>query len=92
VATANYRAAGTLLAVCSVAATSSRYLWRNVMNKDQVKGVAEKAKGKINEVAGKATGNAGREMKGDAQQAEGQARKNTGDAREAAKDQVKRHH
>lgn len=62
------------------------------MNKDQVKGVAEKAKGKINEVAGKATGNVSREMKGDLQQGAGQARKDMGDAREAAKDQTKRHH
>lgn len=64
----------------------------DVMNKDQVKGVAEKAKGKVNEVAGKATGNVNREMKGDVQQAAGQARKDMGDSREAAKDQAKRHH
>jgi uncharacterized protein YjbJ (UPF0337 family) len=64
----------------------------DIMNKDQVKGVAEKAKGKINEAAGKATGNVAREMKGDIQQDMGQARKNMGDAREAAKDQAKRHH
>jgi uncharacterized protein YjbJ (UPF0337 family) len=64
----------------------------DIMNKDQVKGVAEKAKGKINEAAGKATGNVGREMKGDIQQGMGQARKDMGDAREAAKDQAKRHH
>lgn len=63
----------------------------NVMNKDQVKGVAEKAKGKINETVGKATNNPAREMKGDAQQAMGQARKNVGDAREEAKDMAKDH-
>lgn len=64
-------------------------LLEDVMNKDQVKGVAEKAKGKVNEVAGKATGNVGREMKGDVQQGMGQARKDMGDAREDAKDAAK---
>jgi uncharacterized protein YjbJ (UPF0337 family) len=70
---------------------ASLYL-EDIMNKDQVKGVAEKAKGKLNEAAGKATGNVAREMKGDIQQGMGQARKDMGDAREAAKDQAKRHH
>ncbi|MBB2925697.1 CsbD family protein [Paraburkholderia silvatlantica] len=65
------------------------------MNKDQVKGTAEKMKGKVNEAVGRATGNPAREMKGEVQQEAGQARKNVGDMKEAAKDMakdVKRHH
>jgi hypothetical protein len=38
------------------------------MNKDQVKGTAEKVKGKINETVGRATGNTKQEVKGDIQQ------------------------
>jgi uncharacterized protein YjbJ (UPF0337 family) len=71
-------------------ATSVAFM-ESVMNKDQVKGVAEKVKGKANEALGKATGNVSREMKGDVQQEMGQARKNVGDAREAAKDASKSH-
>ena len=55
------------------------------MNKDQVKGTAEKVKGKVNEELGKATGNAAREVKGDLQQGAGAARKAYGDARENLK-------
>lgn len=55
------------------------------MNKDQVKGVAEKIKGKTNETVGRVTGDTKREVKGDIQQAGGQARKNLGDAKEAIK-------
>ncbi|WP_430228927.1 CsbD family protein [Paraburkholderia tropica] len=62
------------------------------MNKDQVKGTAEKLKGKVNEAVGRATHNPQRELKGDMQQAAGQARKNVGDLKEAAKDVTKRHH
>ncbi|CAG9210984.1 General stress protein CsbD [Paraburkholderia tropica] len=62
------------------------------MNKDQVKGTAEKIKGKVNEAVGRATDNPQRELKGDMQQAAGQARKNMGDLKEAAKDMTKRHH
>ncbi|MBN3809476.1 CsbD family protein [Paraburkholderia sp. Ac-20347] len=62
------------------------------MNKDQVKGTAEKLKGKVNEAVGRATDNPQRELKGDMQQAAGQARKNVGDLKEAAKDMTKRHH
>jgi uncharacterized protein YjbJ (UPF0337 family) len=80
--------AGTPLAASSTSRRKSHF-WRMVMNKDQVKGVAEKAKGKVNEVAGKATGNVGREMKGDIQQGMGQARKDMGDMREDAKDAAK---
>jgi uncharacterized protein YjbJ (UPF0337 family) len=58
-----------------------------MMNKDQVKGVTEKAKGKINEALGKATGNKTQELKGDLQQAAGTVRKAYGDA----KQQIKKH-
>jgi len=55
------------------------------MNKDQVKGTAEKVKGKVNEAVGRTTGNTKQEIKGDTQQAAGQARKNLGDLKEAVK-------
>ncbi|MDR7009894.1 CsbD family protein [Paraburkholderia strydomiana] len=62
------------------------------MNKDQVKGVAQKMRGKVNEAMGKVMGRPSRELKSDVEQAAGAARKNVGDAREAAKDRTKRHH
>lgn len=65
---------------------------RTQMNKDQVKGVAEKVKGKVNEEVGKATDNPGRELKGDLQQGAGQARKDIGDMKEAIKDDASRRH
>lgn len=55
------------------------------MNKDQVKGTAEKVRGKVNEAIGRATGDTKQEVKGDIQQAAGQARKNLGDAKETLK-------
>ncbi|NRO96272.1 CsbD family protein [Paraburkholderia sp. NMBU_R16] len=55
------------------------------MNKDQVKGTAEKVKGKVNEAIGRTTGNAKQEIKGEVQQVAGQARKNLGDLKEAVK-------
>jgi uncharacterized protein YjbJ (UPF0337 family) len=59
--------------------------WSSTMNKDQVKGTAEKVKGKVNEAIGRATHNTKQEVKGDLQQAAGQARKNLGDAKESVK-------
>jgi uncharacterized protein YjbJ (UPF0337 family) len=56
------------------------------MNKDQVKGTAEKVKGKVNEAVGHATGNTKQEVKGDVQHAAGEARKKAGDVKEAVKD------
>jgi uncharacterized protein YjbJ (UPF0337 family) len=56
------------------------------MNKDHLKGEAEKLKGKANEVAGKVTGDKARELKGDLQQGAGEMRKKVGDAKDAAKD------
>jgi uncharacterized protein YjbJ (UPF0337 family) len=55
------------------------------MNKDQVKGTAEKVKGKINETIGRVTGDTKQEVKGDIQQAAGEARKKVGDIKEAVK-------
>jgi uncharacterized protein YjbJ (UPF0337 family) len=55
------------------------------MNKDQVKGTAEKVKGNVNETIGRATGDRKQEVKGDVQQTAGQARKNLGDAKETVK-------
>lgn len=55
------------------------------MNKDQVKGTAEKVKGKVNETIGRTTGDRKQEVKGDVQQTAGRARKNLGDARETVK-------
>ncbi|RFU45095.1 CsbD family protein [Paraburkholderia sp. DHOC27] len=51
------------------------------MNKDQVKGVAQKVKGKLNETVGKATGNKSQELKGDLQQVGGGLRQSYGDAK-----------
>ncbi len=55
------------------------------MNKDQVKGTAEKVKGKVNKAIGRATGDTKQEIKGNVQEAAGQARKNLGDIKEAVK-------
>jgi uncharacterized protein YjbJ (UPF0337 family) len=60
------------------------------MNKDQVKGVAEKVKGKVNETIGRATGNRKQEVKGDVQQAAGATRKKAGDVKEAVKDTTRK--
>ena len=60
------------------------------MNKDQVKGTAEKVKGKVNEAVGHATGNRKQEVKGDVQQAAGEARKKAGDVEEAVKDTARK--
>src|SRR5258706_15607849 len=68
----------------------ARLRWGLAMNKDQVKGVAEKVKGKVNETVGKTTGNKTQELKGDVQQGAGEVRKAYGDAKEEAKDNAKR--
>lgn len=46
------------------------------MNRDQVKGTAEKVKGNANEAIGRLAGNTKEELEGDIQQAARQARKN----------------
>ena len=55
------------------------------MNKDQVKGAAEKVKGKVNETVGKATGDPAQQAKGNVQQGAGEVRKAYGDAKEDIK-------
>ena len=62
------------------------------MNKDQVKGVAEKVKGKVNEAIGRTTGDTKQEVKGDAQQAVGEVQKKYGDAKEAIRKHAKNVH
>lgn len=51
------------------------------MNKDQVKGTAQKVKGKLNEAVGKATGNRSQEFRGDLQQVAGSIRQSFGNAK-----------
>ena len=59
------------------------------MNRDQVKGAAEKAGGKLKEEWGKITGNPSTQAKGQFEQAKGQARENLGKVKEALKDEKK---
>jgi uncharacterized protein YjbJ (UPF0337 family) len=56
-----------------------------MMNKDQVKGTAEKVKGKVNKAVGSATGDTAQELKGQVQQGAGEARKQYGDVKEDVK-------
>jgi uncharacterized protein YjbJ (UPF0337 family) len=81
--------AGTSCAACLSRDIRRKSKWRIVMNKDQVKGVAEKVKGKVNDAVGKATDDPAQELKGDLQQEAGQTRKDIGDVKEAAKDVAK---
>ncbi|MBT2792734.1 CsbD family protein [Paraburkholderia strydomiana] len=60
------------------------------MNKDQIKGAAERVTGKVNEAVGRATGDPTQEVKGDVQQATGEGRKKAGDVREAVKDTTRK--
>jgi uncharacterized protein YjbJ (UPF0337 family) len=60
------------------------------MNKDQVKGTAEKVKGKVNEAVGNATDDAAQKAKGQLQQGAGEARKQYGDLKEDVKDGAKK--
>jgi uncharacterized protein YjbJ (UPF0337 family) len=59
------------------------------MDKEEVKGGAEKVGGKIKEQWGKLTDNPATEEKGRQEQAEGQLRENVGKVRDAVKDVVK---
>lgn len=56
-----------------------------LMNKDQVKGSADKAKGKAKETGGKALGNERMEGEGKMEKAGGKARSGYGDAKENIK-------
>lgn len=64
--------------------------WRFFMNKDQVKGTAEKVKGKVNEAVGNATDDPSQKAKGQLQQGAGEAQKQYGDLKEDVKDAKKR--
>ena len=55
------------------------------MNKDEVKGGAEKVGGKIKEQFGKVTGNPATEQKGREEQAQGQLRESVGKIKDAMK-------
>jgi uncharacterized protein YjbJ (UPF0337 family) len=55
------------------------------MNKDQVKGTAEKVKGKVNEAVGNATDDPAQKAKGQVQQGVGEAQKQYGDLKEDVK-------
>jgi uncharacterized protein YjbJ (UPF0337 family) len=54
----------------------------NMVNKDQVSGVARQAKGAVTEAAGKITGNRKTELKGKAEKVEGKVQKAVGDVKE----------
>jgi uncharacterized protein YjbJ (UPF0337 family) len=55
------------------------------MNKDEVKGGAEKVGGKIKEQFGKVTGNPVTEQKGRNEQVKGEVRKEVGEMKDATK-------
>jgi uncharacterized protein YjbJ (UPF0337 family) len=59
------------------------------MDREEVKGGAEKLGGKVKEQFGKVTGRPATEQKGRHEQAEGQVRENVGKTRDAIKDAVK---
>ena len=56
------------------------------MDKEHVKGEADKAKGNIKEAAGKATDNDRLKAEGQIDQAKGKAEKAVGDAKDAARE------
>ena len=55
------------------------------MDKEHVKGAADKASGAIKEGVGKMTGDASLEAKGKLDKAKGEVRENVGDLKDAAK-------
>jgi uncharacterized protein YjbJ (UPF0337 family) len=58
------------------------------MDKQHVKGAAEKTEGKIKEVAGHVTGNKKLETEGKADQVKGAARNIAGDVKDAGKEAI----
>ena len=58
---------------------------RQMVNKDQVKGVAKQAKGAVKEAAGKATGSRKMEAEGKVEKAAGKVQKGAGDVKEKLK-------
>jgi uncharacterized protein YjbJ (UPF0337 family) len=59
------------------------------MDKQHVKGAAEKAKGTVKEAAGKMTGNERLEAEGKADKVKGSAHKAAGNVKDAARDLTK---
>ncbi len=57
-----------------------------MVNKDQIGGVAKKAKGAVKEAIGKATGNEQAEYEGKADKIAGKVQKGFGDVKEKIKD------
>jgi uncharacterized protein YjbJ (UPF0337 family) len=58
---------------------------RNMVNKDQVAGVAKQVKGSVKEAAGKATGNKRTQAEGTAEKVAGKVQKAYGDVKENVK-------
>jgi uncharacterized protein YjbJ (UPF0337 family) len=58
---------------------------RQMVNKDQVSGLAKQAKGSVKEAVGKATGSKKTEAKGKAEKVAGKVQKGFGDAKEKIK-------
>ena len=56
------------------------------MDKEHIKGAAEKVSGSVKEFTGKVTGNTELEVKGKAEKLEGEVRTKVGDAKDAARD------
>src|SRR5690349_13747538 len=63
----------------------TRYRRCEMVNTDQVKGVAKQVKGSVKEAAGKATGNKQTEAEGTADKIAGKVQKAYGDAKEKVK-------
>jgi uncharacterized protein YjbJ (UPF0337 family) len=76
---------GSRNAVCPRSLTPHRKR-RNRMDKEHVKGAADKAKGAIKEGAGKLTGDKKLESEGKIDKAKGSAHKVAGDVKDAARD------
>src|SRR5271166_2376904 len=62
----------------------------SVMDKEHIKGAADKAKGAIKETAGKVMGDKEMQAEGKMDKAKGEARKIAGDLKDAARDATKR--
>lgn len=60
------------------------------MDKEHIKGAADKAKGAIKETAGKVMGDKEMQAEGKMDKAKGEARKIAGDVKDAARDATKR--
>ena len=68
-------------------------LFRSVMDKEHIKGTAQKAAGAVKDAVGSVTGNTKLQAEGKADKAEGAARQSVGDVKDAGRnvsDAVKR--